>query len=181
MTVFLYLVLFLFGFLIPVLICFFALFNIIGDFLGAPYVPTSDKILDEILKEVNLKKGQYFFELGSGDGRVTRMAVKKYLVRGVAIDINPTLAFYARVKAFFGNLKEVKFLTGNLFNLNLQKADVIFLFLLPKTLIKLKPKITKECRKGVIVIAHGFKIVGWEEKLIKKQTRTMFSTYFYKI
>jgi tRNA A58 N-methylase Trm61 len=54
----------------------FVMLGLFGEFLGAPYVPTSQKDIEEILKRAKLKKGQQFLELGSGDGRIIRAAVK---------------------------------------------------------------------------------------------------------
>jgi len=45
--------------------------------MGSPYVATRKKRIEEILKEVELKKGKLFIELGSGDGRIVRTAVSK--------------------------------------------------------------------------------------------------------
>src|SRR3989344_8472148 len=96
MIIILYVVALLFGFVIPLFICLFAIFTIISDIFGAPYVPTSSKILDEILKEARLEKGQLFIELGSGDGRVLRRAVKNFQVKGVGVDMNPLPIIYSK-------------------------------------------------------------------------------------
>ena len=171
----------LFGFVIPLFICLFAIFTIISDIFGAPYVPTSSKILDEILKEARLEKGQLFIELGSGDGRVLRRAVKNFQVKGVGVDMNPLLIIYSKTLTSFMNLNNIHFKVGDIYKEDLKKADAIFLFLLPRTVNKLREKILGECRKNTLVISHGFKIEGWEKYLVKTQKRKLFSTYFYKI
>lgn len=177
----LYFLILVFGFLVPLLICFFAIFNIVGDLFGAPYVATSGQIVDEILAAGKLKKGQVFYELGSGDGRIVRRAVEKYEVRGVGVDIHPMLTFYSNVISRLYHLKSIRFVTGNFFNLKLQDAGVIFLFLMPKTLVKLRPKFLKECQKGTLIISHGFRIKDWEKYLIYTIDRKLFPTYYYKI
>ena len=97
MLISLYLLLFLFGFLFPLLILLFALFALVSDFKGAPYVPITQQFISQILKKAQLKKGQVFMELGSGDGRVIIEAVAKYQVQGIGIEIHPLLIIYSRL------------------------------------------------------------------------------------
>lgn len=174
-----YVIIFLFGFLFPIIFTIFSVYCLIGDFKGAPYVPTSAKIVDEILKAANLKKGQRMVEFGSGDGRVIRRAVKKYQVYGIGIELNLILNIYARIISKFQKLNVI-YKTKNFFDEDLKKADVLFMFLLPKTLIKLKPKLLKKF-KNKLIISHGFKIEGFEKFLVKKINRNIFPTYYYKI
>ncbi|OGE30798.1 hypothetical protein A2631_03860 [Candidatus Daviesbacteria bacterium RIFCSPHIGHO2_01_FULL_44_29] len=181
MILFLYLIILVFGFIIPLLFAIYGVFCIIVDFTGAPYVPTSQKILEEILEGAKLKKGQQWLELGSGDGRATRLAVRRYGVAGTGIDIHIPLIFYSRLLARLQNLKNIHFRIQNLFSTDLRNYDVIFMFLLPVTLKKLCAKLEKECSKGTLVISHGFRILGFEKYLVIVQKRKLFPTYFYKL
>ena len=38
----------------------------------------------------------------------------------------------------------------------------------------------KEIRKGTLVISHGFKITGWEKKIVYTIKSEPFSTFYYK-
>jgi hypothetical protein len=165
--------------LVVILILAFIFTGFITDLLGAPFVPTSSKIIDETLKQAKLKKGKVFIELGSGDGRVVREAVRQFKVNGTGIEINPFLLIFSRVVAIFRNIP-VKYESKNLFNVDLSKADYIFLFLLPRTLKKLGVGKLNECKRGSLIICHGFKLPGWESKLIDEIDRKTFATYFYK-
>lgn len=159
----------------------FVFFGLLTDFLGAPFVPTSSKMIHDILEKANLKKGQTFIELGSGDGRVVRFAVKHYGVSGIGIEFHPLLVWYSNFVSKITGLKNITFKRQNFFSTDLSKANVLFLFLLPKALRKLRPKILKECKKGTLVISHGFKIEDWNKYLVKTQKRELFPTYYYKI
>src|SRR6516165_7518718 len=59
------------------------------DELDVPYVPTPQKVVDEMLLLANLKPGDVLYDLGSGDGRIVITAAKDYGVRGIGVDINP--------------------------------------------------------------------------------------------
>lgn len=174
----LYAVLLLFGLM---LLGIYIVFDTISGFLGAPYVATRGKTVKEILEKAKLKKGQVFLELGSGDGRVVRTAVKKYGVKGIGVEFHPILIWYSRLLAKLFGVSGVEFVRGNFYQTDLSKADVIYMFLLPKTMEKLREKILRECKKGTLLISHGFKIRGLERFLILEIPRKTFSTFYYRI
>lgn len=178
--IFYFFAVFIFGLFVPLSFIVYSIFSIYVDFKGAPYVPTSSKLIDEILKEANLKRDQVFLELGSGDGRIVREAVKKYQVKGIGVEIHPMLIIYSKIVSGFQKLKNISFKREDLFRTDFSKAGIIFMFLMPKTIIKLKEKFKNECKKSCLVISHGFKIEGWDKYLVKKQSRSLFPTYFYK-
>jgi len=152
-----------------------------SSFAGAPYVPTSSKRIADILAWAKLKKKSTFIELGSGDGRIVRMAVAKYGVQGIGIDINPALTFLARIIARHHKLSGISFLTQNVFASELSQADTIYLFLMPQLITKLIPKFKKELKKGTLIISHGFKLEGWNLPILHKIETEPFSTYFYRV
>lgn len=149
---------------------------------GSPYVATRKKRVEEILREANLKKGKLFIELGSGDGRIVRTAVKIFGVRGIGIDVNPLLILWARilVRLTFQEKKAITFKVENIFDTDLTKADYIYLFLMPKMIEELSKKMEKELKNDALVISHGFPIKGWERKLVKTLKVIPFPTYYYK-
>lgn len=149
--------------------------------MGSPYVKTKNKRIEVILSYANLKPKQRFIDLGCGDGIVVRYAVQKYKVYGTGIDINPLLIYRAKIMAVLQKLKGIKFRKENIFKADIKKADVIYLFLLPKLLVKLKDKLQKESKKNALIISHGFEIEGWKKYQIKKIKDKPFSTYYYRL
>jgi len=163
----------------------YGLSMIFSSAMGAPYVPTKNKLANEILKEVKFKKNGLFVELGSGDARIVRTAVKNFGVRGLAVDVNGLLILWSKILKFLdprlrGDDK-LAFETGNILKTDLTKSDYIYLFLFPALIKKLLPKFDKELKKGTIIISHGFEILEYKKKLIKKVERSTFPTYYYKI
>jgi len=155
---------------------------IYSSLMGAPYVPTKNKLALEILKEVKFKKNGLFVELGSGDARITRTAVKNYPIYGMAVDINGLLVFWSKILSRFdGSYSRINFVTKNILAVNLTKADYIYLFLFPELINKLIPKFNKELKKGTIIISHGFPVLEYKSKLIKKVERATFPTYYYRL
>lgn len=181
LTVFyLFIVFLLFVFL--VIFSIYTLFLIYSSIKGSPFVGTDKKLIKKILEEAKLKKNKIFYDLGCGDGRVIISAVKNYQVKGIGVDVNPILLKIALLNSqiLHLNKKKIQFIRDDICRINFRNADYIYLFLMPQLINKLKPKLEK-LKKGTIIISHGFKIEGWENKLVKKLTNNPFSTYYYKV
>ena len=158
----------------------FTISFIYSSLKGSPYVPTKNNVIDRILKNAKLKPGQLFLELGSGDGRVCRFAASRYKVTSIGVDVNPLLVWYANLLVKLKRLNNIHFYCKNIFITDTSKADVIFLFLMPKLISQLLPKLENEMKKNAVVISHGFKVIGWEKRLIGILDDGPFPTYYYR-
>jgi SAM-dependent methyltransferase len=125
--------------------------------MGAPYVPTSKKQMLAILEKAKLKKGQLFIELGSGDGRIVREAVKRYNVQGIGVEINGLLVMLSNFLAKRSGLKDIQFKKDNIFNTDMSKADAIYMFLMPELMRKLVPSMAKNLKRTVWSFPMGLK------------------------
>jgi len=182
MSVILYFILLLMELFILIGISIYGVGLLFSAIKGAPYVPTSKNQLEKIFKNVKFKKGDTLVELGSGDGRLIRYAAKVFGVNGVGIEINPLLIWWSRfLSQRDGTKNSVQFLRKNVFDYSLTRANYLYLFLMPDLIVKLLPKFDRELKKGSIIISHGFKIIGYEKKLIHTEFDKMFSTYYYKV
>lgn len=134
-----------------------------------PYVPTSTKKVEEMLKLAGVGKDDIVYDLGSGDGRIPIAAVKDFgAKRAVGIDINPE-----RIKEANENAKnakvtdKVKFIEGDLFKQNFSEATVVTLYLLPAVNMKLRPQILA-LKSGTRIVSHSFDMGDWQpEKTIE--------------
>lgn len=147
-----------------------------------PYVPTKKSVMMKIFKEAKIKKGETFFDLGCGDGRILIEAEKQKKVKAIGYEIAPMIYLAALVRKI-ANRSKAKIYMKNFFKENLQSADVIFCYLMPHELKRLAKKIKKECKKGTRIISNTFKIQGLKpDKIIKKNEKTKTPTlYFYKV
>jgi len=57
----------------------------------APYYPTPEKIVEQMLKLGELKPGEKMFDLGSGDGRIVIMAAKKFQADATGVEFDDDL------------------------------------------------------------------------------------------
>lgn len=143
----------------------------------APFVPTKTSRIRKILKLAGLKKGDIFWELGSGDGRVVleaaKMGAQTYGVEQSWIRI-----IWSRWKARSLNGHpgggNIKFIHGDIFKQNLSSADLIYIFLLPKGVEKLEPILKRNLKKGARIITQTFHFKGWipYKKVLIKNANT---------
>lgn len=146
----------------------------------APYVPTKWEKLKKIFKLINLKPGQKFYELGSGDGRVVLEAAKHGAI-AYGIEQSWIRIWMSKYQAMKQNLSTAHFIHGNIFNPSFWQAkrrpesgswtnhddkvvdaDVVFIYLLPKGIDKLEPKLKKELSKGAIIITQTYHFKNWQ-------------------
>jgi precorrin-6B methylase 2 len=150
--------------------------------LRVPYVPTKKRVMEEVIRQAKLKKGQMFFDLGCGDGRILIEAEKEAKVNAIGYEIAPMVYIFAIIRKVLTRSK-AKIIFKNFFHENLEKADVIFCYLMPAELKKLAKKVKKECKEGTQIISNTFHIEGLKpKKIIPKNEKTKIPTlYFYKI
>jgi len=150
-------------------------------FSGASLVSSSVAEIKKILNIIPIRKGCVVLELGCGYGNFLIYASKKYQIKGVGVDINPVAIFLANLNKWFlksdGN---ISFKRENILNTNLLEADIIYLFLFPKLLEKLKNNLLTKTKNQVIIISHGFKINFMKQYLVKIIEGKKFHTYIYQ-
>lgn len=149
--------------------------NFISIFFGAPHVKTRKSIVSRALKLADLKKGEIFYELGSGSGDAL-ISASKYNIRVVGFEISPYYYLYSKLRTFRYSNINIRF--QNIMDTDLSRVDVIYCYLLPKLLKKLAPKFKKELKKNTRVISIGFPIDSL--KLIKKVKIDNHSVFIYK-
>ncbi len=129
----------------------------------APYVPSPLPVIQHMLKLADLKAGEVLFDLGAGDGRTVVIAAKSFGARAVGVELREDLAKKALSTIHNDGLADrVTIVNGDLFSVNLNSADVVFLYLTTSANEKIKPKLETELRRGVRVVSHDYEIVGWK-------------------
>jgi len=134
-----------------------------------------------------LKPREVFFDLGAGDGRAVIMAAKDFGARAVGVELREDLVKKALSTVYESSLQDrVTIVNGDMFNVDLTSADVIFLYLTTSANEKVKPKLETELKLGVRVVSHDYEIVGWKpvkvENFCENQTLgyPSHTIYLYK-
>ncbi len=124
------------------------------------YVPTPNDVVMKMLEMAHVTKNDLVYDLGCGDGRIVVLAAKKYGCKGAGYDIDPQ-----RIKECHASAKKygveslVNFEQKNVFTLDLSKANVVTLYLLPDLNVQLIPQLQK-LKPGARVVSHDFSMKG---------------------
>jgi SAM-dependent methyltransferase len=128
-----------------------------------PYVPTTEKAVQEMLKLADVKKSDVVYDLGCGDGRIVIAAAKTYGAHGVGIDINPERIKEARENAKKAGVEHlVRFEENDLFKAEFRPATVVTLFLLSSVNLKLRPRLLEQLKPGTRVVSNTFDMGDWK-------------------
>jgi len=134
-----------------------------------PFVPTPIEVVDKMLELAEVKKGDVVYDLGSGDGRIVIRAAKKYGARAIGIEMDRLLLAKARKDAKAAGVSHlVEFRSEDAMKVDLSKATVVTLYMLPWFNEAMKPSFKKYLKPGARIVAHDFGIEGWDpDKTVK--------------
>ena len=128
----------------------------------APYYPTPETIVDRMLEIGQLKAGEKMFDLGSGDGRIVIMAARKYHADATGIELDSDLVQQSSAKLKqLGLQKTARIIHGDILKQNYSSANLVTVYLLPESNIKVQPLLEAQLKKGTRVVAHDFGIGSW--------------------
>lgn len=141
----------------------------------APWWRTKEKTAMAAFKLAKLTKKDVVYELGSGEATALIVAAKKFGSKGVGIEIEPMRYYLSKFTVWRKGLdKEINLVRGDIFKEDLSGATVIYVYLVPKTLNRLIPKLKKELKKGTLIISYKYEM---NLKLIKEDKKNELRLY----
>ena len=124
--------------------------------LNAPFITTSDVIVDKMVELAQLKEDDMVYDLGCGDGRIVITAALKSGCKGVGFDIDPERVAEAQENVRLHEVEgRVEIVEQDVFTVDLSKADVAMMYLLPWMMEKLLPQF-QQMRDGCRIVSHEF-------------------------
>lgn len=149
---------------------FFWLFPLF--FRGIPWQPTDMRRVRRMLAMSGLQPGEVVYDLGCGDGRILICAAREFGAQAVGIELNPWLFVVAWLRVFFLGLRpKVRVIFGNIFNVDLSRADVVTLFLFEHVNEALKAKLLRELKEGARIVSYVWTFQGWTPKEVDRNLR----------
>jgi len=151
-----------------IIVFIFALTFLYAAWRAAPWLPMRSQDVKRAMALAEIKVGEKFYDLGAGDGRMLfGAAALGATAEGFEISLLPYLI--AKFKIIFSREKNrPKIFFHDFWKINLAGADVIFVFLLPRIMEKLKEKMEKELKPGARIICYTWPMPGWEPKKISE-------------
>ena len=150
----------------------------------APWVPANRKDFPRINEQLQLKKGSVFYELGCGEGRLSRYIAKQNPeAKVVGVEIMVTMYLLAQLRQLLHPHKNLRYIYGDALKTDLRNADALYTYALIKTInAKLKPKFLKELKPGCRIVSYHFAMQDWPGKsLIEQPTKTDVPLHVYQV
>ncbi|MEM7194008.1 MAG: class I SAM-dependent methyltransferase [Pseudomonadota bacterium] len=127
-----------------------------------PFLATPDSLVGSLLEVAEAGTGDTVADLGCGNGRFLISVVQKSGAKGIGIESDPVLANAAISNVMQAGLSDLIHIEGgDLRNLDLQRVDVVLLFLPVSALRKLIPELKDRLSAGARIVAH-------EQRALKK-------------
>jgi SAM-dependent methyltransferase len=102
------------------------------------------------------------YDLGSGDGRIVIHAAERYGARGVGVEIDPILVWFAVRSARRAGVDDrVTFLRQDALTVDVAPATVVTLYLTPAANLRLRPILQAQLRPGARVVSHAHDMGDW--------------------
>ena len=145
---------------------------IFAQILGAPTVYSSDQAIEDALKLAQVKPGETVLDLGCGNARSLIIAAKKFSAKGIGIERSLYCIVVARLKVLLaGESKNIQIIFGDLKKSAryIQKADVIYLYLLNVVLNSIERDFFETIRPKTRIVSLAF---SFPHKEAKKSVKT---------
>lgn len=152
----------------------------------SPWWTTSKDVARVMCRLVKMDSKDTLYDLGSGNGTALITASSEFGAKGVGIEIDPLRFAISRYLIDKYKLKnKLQIIRKNFFAVDISPATVIFIYLVPKALMRLKPKFLKELKPGTKIVSYRYPInylpLIKEEKLHKIYVYTIPKTQSKKI
>lgn len=142
----------------------------------APFWKTSKKVARKIAELGQVNSKDIIYELGSGDATALIVLSKEFGAKCFGIEIDPVRHFIAGVKKKINSADDLTLIKDNFFNVDISKATIVYVYLVPKALKRLMPKFRKELKRGTKIISYRYQM---DLPLVRKDERTKL--FFYRV
>ena len=140
-----------------------------GYLSDVPFHKTNQRILAKLLDRLNLNSQSLIYELGCGEGSVAIKFVKKFNCQVFAIDKNLTLILVAKIRAWLaGTSHQITFKRADLFKIDVSRADLVYIYMLPEINKILAKKFSAEMKTKAILISWKFPLLDKNFKEIDR-------------
>lgn len=130
-----------------------------ASIIGPPIVYSSKGAIRDCLRLAGLKPGETLLDLGCGNGRVLLIGAREFGAKGIGVDRSPYSSLKARWNIRLGGqAKNITILRKAFAEAEneIKQADVIYLYLLPRTMVEIEPWMTKTISSKTRLVSLGF-------------------------
>jgi len=154
----------------------------------APFVSAPMAAVRKMLAGCRIEPGDVVVDLGCGDGRVLFEAERSFGAEAIGYE-GAVLPYWLACLWRTYYRSSAKIVRGDFWNADLADADVVTLFLLPRTLNELEEKLRTELRPGAQVVTLNWQLKGWKYRsreyipsgFTRMQGPKLTPIYFYTV
>ncbi len=129
------------------------------------FVPTPQAVVDKMLELAEVDDKDLVYDLGCGNGIIVVSAAKRG-AKAVGFDVDPQRIKETQENIAQNNVGErATVMQKDIFTLDLSKANVVTLYLLPSLNEKLIPQLQK-LKPGSKIVSHDFAMAGVKPKKV---------------
>lgn len=124
-----------------------------------PWWRTNKKVARAMCKLAKVSREDIVYDLGCGDGTALNIAVKEFGAKGIGIEIDPLRYLCSKLRVKINGLdREIKIIKKNFHSIDLSHASIVFVYLVPRALERLRPKLLRELKQGTLLVSFRYKI-----------------------
>ena len=147
------------------------------------YVGTPYDVVSEMLIMAQVNKDDLVVDLGCGDARILVLAAQKYGSRGIGYDIDPDMVRASRRNLEKNNVADlVQIIQADIFTVDISKADVLPIYLLPEMNLRLLPQF-ETLKPGSCLVFHNYDLEGFvpdrKVEVISNEDNSIHTLYLY--
>lgn len=143
----------------------------------SPWWRTNKEISKAVIKLADISSKDIVYELGSGDGEFLLTVAGKTNAKCIGIEIDPLRYWISKLRIKFAGLEDkIAIVRKDFFKVNISDATVVYMYLVPIALKKLKPKFEKELKKGARIVS-----LKYETDLLMMEKDKKNNLNLYKI
>ena len=163
-----------FLFLLACILLLWQISNITAVYYGCLFVKADKNNVQTLLQKF-AKKDLIFYDLGCGNGDILLLA-NNLKMQATGFEIAPFYYLQSKLRTIFK--KDIKVKYSNILKVDLNRADIIYCYLLPQLLKKLSIKFQKELKNNTIIISASFPIDNL--KLVREYKINSRKYFVYK-
>ena len=162
---------------ITILLIFWLGSHLYSSIFYAPYVMADKTAINNALKLADLRDGEIFYDLGCGRGDALIIAAKNFKASATGYEVSPFPALLAKFRLM--RYKNAKVILGNFKKANLEKSDVIYLYLFENVLAEIEDWLFQNIGDNTRVITLAFKFKKHEPRKIISTKNLGIDTNIY--
>lgn len=126
------------------------------------WIPTSDELVNGMLKMAKTTSRDYVIDLGAGDGKIVIAAARDFGARALGIEYDPKMVQLGNCLAAAENVSDrAQIRRGDIFKEDFSRADVVTLYLLQTLNLCIRHRLLA-MEPGTRVASHSFSMGEWK-------------------